>query len=1032
MKRALKWTVLILVTLIILVVAAPFVAVQLIDPATIKTEVAERVKSATGRDLTIAGDIIPTAYPWLGAEVTDVSLGNAAGFSAPHFVRFRRAQVRVKLIPLLSGNVEMDTVALEGLDLNLARDANGKGNWEDLVAAAGSGGGETASQGTGGALALGGLELSDGRITWDDAVAGQRVSLRDVSLATGAIDLDTFTIPVDTRFAFEVNKPGVAGALSLVATVSRAGSKTRWQLSGTSLAVNATGEALSGGTAEGKLSGDLAYDLATGALSATNLQLDVPGLRSGDLAAQVKAVIDTLEVDTGTLATRSSGLKVTLAEFSAAGMKGSASIDTGLAYSAADGGRLDLTAPVFKVNASGGAIGPKGATVDGKAKAVNVALGTLAVTLDALDTRIPAADVGGVQLDAHIVTSGAYSAQSGSFNARSLKVTGTAAGGALGANGKVPFALEGPLRYDAAKGQVLIAGMKASARDFNASGSRGTLDATGDLLFLIKENRLRSPGLSASGQLAGAALGGGSTRLKLKSAMDLALGKGTYGFDKLDLQLDDLDTQGMKGTLRLRGDADGSAGGQRWKLKGFRVDSDLAGKTLPGGRIDLGLTTTGDVDLAKGAITLSAFDLRTLGLQATGDANVTDVNTSPVFKGKVSVKQFDLKKLLARLGQEVPKTRAGDALRAVAMDANVSGTTSRVRLADAVFKVDGTTLRGNLSADGFPAPRYRFDLQANGINVDSYLPPDTKRQAASPGAAAAAATTLPLDTLRALDMAGNLTVGKLTVAGVRTSAVKVTANAKDGLIVLQPLSARLYSGAYAGNIQLDARGKVAQLSVDERLEGVALEPLLVDVNGASPISGVGQVTARLSTSGNNGDALVAGLNGNVGFNVVNGAIKQINIVRSICSFLEGPGQGGETSFDRMSGSGAVTNGILDNRDLTVTSPLLRIAAGGTIDLPRERLDYSGTASLVKSCAGQGGALRTDLAGIDVPFRLAGPLSNPSPSVDVAAIASQRIQRTVGKKLEREVQKKIGGAVGEQLGTEVQKVLGGALKGLFGQ
>ena len=40
-------------------------------------------------------------------------------------------QVRVKLLPLLRKQLEVDTVRLNGLKLNLARDKDGRTNWRN-------------------------------------------------------------------------------------------------------------------------------------------------------------------------------------------------------------------------------------------------------------------------------------------------------------------------------------------------------------------------------------------------------------------------------------------------------------------------------------------------------------------------------------------------------------------------------------------------------------------------------------------------------------------------------------------------------------------------------------------------------------------------------------------------------------------------------------------------------------------------------------------------------------------------------------
>ena len=60
--KAIAWT---LGLVIVVVVAAPLIAVAVIDQATIKKEAAAWVKENTGRELTISGNIVPTVYPWL-------------------------------------------------------------------------------------------------------------------------------------------------------------------------------------------------------------------------------------------------------------------------------------------------------------------------------------------------------------------------------------------------------------------------------------------------------------------------------------------------------------------------------------------------------------------------------------------------------------------------------------------------------------------------------------------------------------------------------------------------------------------------------------------------------------------------------------------------------------------------------------------------------------------------------------------------------------------------------------------------------
>ena len=101
--------------LVVLVVVASIVLPMIVDPNDYKDDIADLVKSKTGRTLAIEGDIGLSVFPWLAVEIGPTSLSNADGFSAQPFASVNDVQVRIKLLPLLRKQVEMDTVVLDGL-----------------------------------------------------------------------------------------------------------------------------------------------------------------------------------------------------------------------------------------------------------------------------------------------------------------------------------------------------------------------------------------------------------------------------------------------------------------------------------------------------------------------------------------------------------------------------------------------------------------------------------------------------------------------------------------------------------------------------------------------------------------------------------------------------------------------------------------------------------------------------------------------------------------------------------------------------
>src|SRR3569623_3829608 len=115
MKKAVKTSVWIVGGLLALLAAAALFIVLTFDPNKYKAEIAAAVSQATGRELTISGDIRLTIFPWLGVELGAKELSNAPGFGSEPFVSITRAAVKEKQLPLLRNEVQAEAVPLAGL-----------------------------------------------------------------------------------------------------------------------------------------------------------------------------------------------------------------------------------------------------------------------------------------------------------------------------------------------------------------------------------------------------------------------------------------------------------------------------------------------------------------------------------------------------------------------------------------------------------------------------------------------------------------------------------------------------------------------------------------------------------------------------------------------------------------------------------------------------------------------------------------------------------------------------------------------------
>jgi AsmA protein len=142
-----------------------------VDPNDYKDRIARAVKNSTGRELTLSGQIKLSVFPWIALELGPASLGNPPGFSTAPFAAVQHVALRVKLLPLLRKELEIGRIEIDGLDLRLLKNAAGRGNWQDFGGQGATPESPSSSSGGGSLPDLGGVEIKDSRVSYQDMVA---------------------------------------------------------------------------------------------------------------------------------------------------------------------------------------------------------------------------------------------------------------------------------------------------------------------------------------------------------------------------------------------------------------------------------------------------------------------------------------------------------------------------------------------------------------------------------------------------------------------------------------------------------------------------------------------------------------------------------------------------------------------------------------------------------------------------------------------------------------------------------------------
>ncbi|OHV11161.1 AsmA family protein [Kushneria phosphatilytica] len=219
--------------LALLAVAGVVYVTTFVDPNDLKPRLVEAVKERTGLDLSLNGPISWTFYPRLGVTVEDAvaRLPDQDRVSDP-FAAFTRADVKVRLAPLITGDVSVDGVTLDGLKLNLVRDASGHGNWQTLAEemaertdqstddsrpassgnASQSGVSHTADRPL--SIDIASIEVSNGQVHYIDRQKAVDATLSQVNLGASNVSLDS-PFPLQLSFDMSSVQPSLNGHLAL-------------------------------------------------------------------------------------------------------------------------------------------------------------------------------------------------------------------------------------------------------------------------------------------------------------------------------------------------------------------------------------------------------------------------------------------------------------------------------------------------------------------------------------------------------------------------------------------------------------------------------------------------------------------------------------------------------------------------------------------------------------------------------------------------------------------------------------------------
>ena len=547
------------------------------------------------------------------------------------------------------------------------------------------------------------------------------------------------------------------------------------------------------------------------------------------------------------------------------------------------------------------------------------------------------------------------------------------------------------------------------------------------------------------------------------TAGGLKINDGTLAIERFAFNPAAKDIALAKLSLQLKGTQDSQPLSVSLDWPELAASGDQIKGSAFNGRLQRGGAAPLDVVFKSAAPTGSFDTLRLPGFEATVNSRGAQRKLGATIKANLLLKQAQAA-TGGKSGTATPAAIALDALslqglienpglQPLKIDAKGSASASAERAAwtlagdinGGAFNTDGTALLGG--AVPKVNAKARFDtLDLNRLLADALAQAPAQAPADAPTTAApgtlAADTPVDLSALRSLDGQFSLQAAHFAFQRYQVADARIDATLNGGLLRVTTLQGKVWGGSIDASALAEAA--TGRIGFKGTASGIDINSALKDVAAKDSMDGTGRVTMDVEATGRSVNALKSKLQGQMALQLRDGAIKGINLAKSLRQAKSAIGlqqdavqkasDTEKTDFSEMSASFQIANGVARSKDLDVKSPFLRLGGEGEIDIGRGRIDYVARATVTGTAKGQDGADLAALKGLQVPVRLAGPFDALGWKIEwssvVAGAVTQGLKNEVRSRLEEKLGLKPADPAASAPATKPKDVLKGVLKDLF--
>ncbi len=356
--------------------------------------------------------------------------------------------------------------------------------------------------------------------------------------------------------------------------------------------------------------------------------------------------------------------------------------------------------------------------------------------------------------------------------------------------------------------------------------------------------------------------------------------------------------------------------------------------------------------------------------------------------GQSEIKGTDLGLAASWFGASLPAGLNGARFElAGAVDSSAQG----LLFTNAQFALDDMHGQGDVGmVHGKGRPKLEAVVDVGTIDLTRYggAPAKAAETNASFLASPWSSSRIDLSGLRTLDAGLDITTNGFAYGAFRTGPTQMKVALNDGILDLKFTRASYAEGTLDLALLVDGKADMPSIELSANGEGLAADKALTAALGFGGLTGRLSPSLSLRAEGRTFAELVSTVKGQASFRTVSGSLAGIDLPAAFGKvatvILKGWGydERTRTSFDAVSATFTIADGIAETGNLILTSPALSFTGKGEVDLLRQALDLKVDPQLATGVAAD---TMPQFATFPVAVQVKGPWTAPQIYPDMPGI-----------------------------------------------